>query len=334
MSSSVEIELDNAPVDMVSSLHFSPATADHLLVSAWDGSVRLYDVTKDDQLVSVQHRAPVLDIAYPEAARAYSASLDGSVRIVDIEKGTVHTLGTHGNAARSVVWSESYNFLLSGSWDATVRAWDVRSPTPQILAAPHPERVYSMDADKERLVVCMAGRHVRVWDLRMLRERTGHKEPAQVRESSLKFQVRKVACMPEGEGFASSSVEGRIAIDYYDHSENAQAKKYAFKCHRTTVDGVENIFPVNALAFHPTYATLLSGGSDASISIWDIGTRKRIKQLPKFRSAVQAIAVSRGGERIAVGCGDGLEEGDKPVNASVFVRMSGDEAKPKPKTSA
>jgi len=333
MSGPAEIELDNAPVDMVSALHFSPATPDHLLVSSWDGSVRLYDVTKDDQLVSVQHRAPVLDVVYPEPGRAYSAGLDGSVRIVDVEKGTLTTLGTHQSAVRSVVWSPTYNFLLSGSWDATVRAWDVRSPTPQILAAPHPERIYTMDADKERLVVCMAGRHVRIWDLRMLRERTGHKEPAQIRESSLKYQVRKVASMIDGEGFASSSVEGRIAIDYYDHSEGAQSRKYAFKCHRTTIDGVENIFPVNALAFHPVYNTLLSGGSDATVSIWDISTRKRIKQIPKFRAAVQAIAVSKGGERIAIGCGDGLEDGDKPVNASVFVRMSGDEAKPKPKAS-
>lgn len=40
-------------------------------------------------------------------------------------------------------------------------------------------------------------------------------------------------------------------MDYLDPSPEAQVKKYAFKCHRQTVDGVDHVWPVNALAFHP-----------------------------------------------------------------------------------
>jgi cell cycle arrest protein BUB3 len=43
-------------------------------------------------------------------------------------------------------------------------------------------------------------------------------------------------------------------VDYFDTDPSIQAKKYAFKCHRSTAsDNVETIFPVNAIAFHPRH---------------------------------------------------------------------------------
>jgi len=47
------------------------------------------------------------------------------------------------------------------------------------------------------------------------------------------------------------SVEGRVAIEYFDPSAEVQANKYAFKCHRTTVNGVTTLYPVNSIAYHP-----------------------------------------------------------------------------------
>jgi cell cycle arrest protein BUB3 len=32
-----------------------------------------------------------------------------------------------------------------------------------------------------------------------------------------------------------SSIEGRVAVEYFDMSAAQQARKYAFKCHRTSV---------------------------------------------------------------------------------------------------
>ena len=52
-------------------------------------------------------------------------------------------------------------------------------------------------------------------------------------------------------GYATGSVEGRIAVEYFDPSPQAQEKKYAFKCHRQTIEDVDHVWPVNALAFHP-----------------------------------------------------------------------------------
>lgn len=79
-------------------------------------------------------------------------------------------------------------------------------------------------------------------------------------------------------GYATASTEGRIAVEYFDPSPEAQEKKYAFKCHRQTIEDVDHVWPVNALAFHPIYNTFASAGSDGTVSIWDHKVKKRLRQ--------------------------------------------------------
>lgn len=118
-----------------------------------------------------------------------------------------------------------------------------------------------MDLVNNTLVVAMASRLFHIYDIRKM-------DSPQSRESSLKFMTRALACMADGQGtinlsfrvnarsswatgYATASVEGRIAVEYFDPSPEAQEKKYAFKCHRQTIDEVDHVWPVNSLAFHP-----------------------------------------------------------------------------------
>ena len=54
-------------------------------------------------------------------------------------------------------------------------------------------------------------------------------------------------------GYVLSSIEGRVAVEYFDPSPEVQKTKYAFKCHRIKEDGMELIYPVNAISFHGMY---------------------------------------------------------------------------------
>ena len=78
-----------------------------------------------------------------------------------------------------------------------------------------------MDVAGPRVVVACAGRAVNIWDLRKM------SEPEQRRESSLKYQTRAVRVFPDKTGYALSSTEGRVAIEYFDPSPEAQARKCA-----------------------------------------------------------------------------------------------------------
>ena len=50
-----------------------------------------------------------------------------------------------------------------------------------------------------------------------------------------------------------------MAVEYLDTSDEMQQKKYAFKCHRLKEEGIENIFPVNAISFHNVHNTFATG---------------------------------------------------------------------------
>jgi cell cycle arrest protein BUB3 len=223
--------------------------------------------------------------------------------------------------------------------------WDPRASTAQVSSHDLPERVYRTAITGNTLVVALASRLFRLYDVRNLGA-----GPTQERESSLKFMTRSLACMATGQGFATGSVEGRIAVEYFDPSPEAQAQKYAFKCHRATVDDVDHVWPVNALVFHPMYATsgpvfqkcsyldrthryntFASAGSDGTLSLWDHSLKKRLRQYPKYNGGISTLDFNSDGSRLAIGVGDTWDDGVEPsagtVTPSILVRMAGDEAK-------
>lgn len=56
---------------------------------------------------------------------------------------------------------EMSNMLVTGSWDKTLRYWDLRQPNP-VHTQPLPERVYAMDIRYPLLVVALAARKIQV----------------------------------------------------------------------------------------------------------------------------------------------------------------------------
>ena len=190
----------------------------------------------------------------------------------------------------------------------------------------------------------MASRTLHIYDLKSLvlfLEQSGGQPPAhtlelepwQRRESSLKFMTRAVACMPDDAGYASSSIEGRVAVEWFDPSDESQDRKYAFKCHRQHVDGVDVVYPVNALAFHPVFGTFASGGGDGVVALWDGIAKRRIRQYPKYPSSVAALDFSSNGKYLLVGISPGFEDEKDDVpegSVKVMVRELGEtEAKGK-----
>ena len=143
--------------------------------------------------------------------------------------------------------------------------------------------MFTLSVCQNRIVVGTSNRHVLIYDVRNL------SAPEQQRESSLKFQTRCIRCFPNGKGYALSSIEGRVAMEYFDMSAAAQAKKYAFKCHRAVDDkGIDTVYPVNALAFHPTHGTFATGGCDGKVQTCPSCSRSRSRMNRKPSLACDA----------------------------------------------
>lgn len=329
-----EWELKPGAADGVSCVAFCPGTEELLVSSSWDACVRLHDVVRNELKAKYQHRAPALTCCFVDRAHIASGGTDRVVKLFDANTGAESVVGTHDAAVRcleSLPMTRGREALLvSGSWDSTCNFWDARAPRC-VASAKLPGKVFSMSAAEDRVVAALSGRAVVIFDV-------AHSltVPEQQRESSLKYQTRSVRCFPDGTGYALGSVEGRVAIEFFDVEPSVQARKYAFKCHRTrSADGTDTVYPVNAIAFHGGYGTLATGGCDGNVFLWDAINRKRLAQLRKFPTSIASLAFSSTGKMLAIASSYTFEEGEKPDTPpdQIFIREMADaEVKPRPRT--
>lgn len=233
--------------------------------------------------------------------------------------------------------------LVSASWDSTLHVHNTTDPSQPPLAIPLPGKPHALAASPTKLVVAMTARLVHIYDLPTLASALSSPNPQppqpwQQRESSLKFLTRAVACMPNDAGYATSSIEGRVAVEWFEDSAESQARKYAFKCHRQAAPeeegGGDVVYPVNALAFHPVYGTFASGGGDGTVALWDAEAKRRMRQYQKFPEAVAALGFSGDGRYLAIGVCPGFETGMEDYSGEgrtkIFIRELGEtEAKGK-----
>ncbi|RIB11754.1 mitotic checkpoint protein BUB3-like protein [Gigaspora rosea] len=322
-----QFELFDPPSDAISSIVFSPISPIHLLVSSWDKTIKLYNAEENSLRGSYNHDAPVLDCCMSDETHVYSGGLDNCIKSFDINTHTGFIVGSHENAVKCVEYSIDNNLIISGSWDQTVRTWDVRDKDSQtgVYRMDNGGKVFAISLVSYRLVVATAARQFYIYDIRNM------SEVLQSRESSLKFMTRCVKCMPNKEGYACSSIEGRVAVEFFDPSPEVQQRKYAFKCHRKMIDGIDTVYPVNALAFHPTHGTFASGGADGVVNIWDGVNKKRLRQYPQYPTSIASLDFNKDGQYLAIASSYTFEEGEKdhPPD-SVFIRhISENECKPR-----
>lgn len=328
-------------------------------MSSWDKFAYVYELIDGKtcrQITKIEHRAPVLDVCFgKDDNEIYTACLDWDVRRyalgncgrwvevdsisrIDVGAGTQTVLSTHDNGVRSVVYSKEHALVVSAAWDSTLHihpgAADAHWSTATINL---PSKPYSLAVSSSKLVVAMANRALHIYELEALANECKSSanslqnrldiEPWQRRESSLKFMTRAVDCMPNDEGYASSSIEGRVAVEWFDPSNESQARKYAFKCHRQPEGDVDVVYPVNTVAFHPIHGTFATGGGDGVLAIWDAIAKRRIRIYPKLASSIAATSFSSNGKYLATAISPGAEDGKDEIPAGsigIFIRELGE----------
>jgi len=317
-------------------------------------NVHLYDGLSGARQAVLPHGAPVLDATFDtDATTIYSAGLDNLIKRTDISTSqqTLSVLGHHDAPVKCVEWLPSRGLLASAGWDSALKLWDPRlnpqSGPVSILTLPG--KAFSMSSndtghsDDARLVVATSGRHVEIYDILLLGttsttiENSNTAVPGHTsRESSLKFQSRCVRCFPSGKGYAISSIEGRVGIDYFDPSETSQAKKYAFKCHRKAEMGKDIVYPVNSIAYNNVHGTFVTGGCDGVVNFWDGSNKKRLHQVHGYPTSIAATAFNNDATVLAVASSYTYERGDAehPADAVYLRKVAPAEILPRQKSTA
>jgi cell cycle arrest protein BUB3 len=279
-----------------------------------------------------------------------TAGLDGSIHKFKISTSEIQNVGSHylpdkitnantnaDDCACSCIKALSNHYVASAGWDSMFYIWDTKTlnnaPVAKIQL---PDKAFSMDAiplrdsnkhqqeqqkehhqhsihnntESYRIAISTAGKRLIIIDVHQLNTPTPTATITLNRESSLKYQSRICKFFPDGIGLAIGSIEGRVAIEFLqelDVSPPSNMKKYAFKCHRSN----DIVYPVNALAFHPTLGTFASGGCDGTVVTWDGLHKKKLTVLPLFETSIAALAFNHDGTQLAIASSYTFEEGDK-----------------------
>ena len=115
------------------------------------------------------------------------------------------------------------DMLATGSWDKTVKFWDLRQQQPA-MSVNMQDRVYTMDVrNNSIMVVGCAERYINIFDL-------SSSNPSQFKtvQSPLKWQTRVVSCFTDATGFAVGSIEGRCAIQYANEKDSRYVHPFPF----------------------------------------------------------------------------------------------------------
>ncbi|SCU97908.1 LADA_0H09230g1_1 [Lachancea dasiensis] len=303
-----DIVLQNPAEDSISDIAFSPQQDFLFSVSSWDKKVRVWDVNGGAAQcrAEYQHQGPVLTTRWSDdGTKIASGGCDNAVVVFDVATGQSQQIGAHDSAVKCLRYVRcgptNTECLVTGSWDKTVRYWDMRQPQP-VSTLSMPERVYCMDSKQKLLVVGTAERHIAVIDLN---------NPAAIFKTSmspLKWQTRSIACYIEGNGFAIGSIEGRCAIQYVDEQEQRKSG-FSFKCHRVQQQATgpaggrstteSQVYPVNSIVFHPVHGTFATAGGDGTFHFWDKNQRHRLKGFPSLQASIPACNFNRSGSVFA-----------------------------------
>jgi mRNA export factor len=300
-----DVLVTSPPTDGVSSITWSPK-ANIFVATSWDNQARCWEWNGSmaTPKISISHQQPVLCSGWSkDGMRVFTGGCDNVGKLWTLQTGQAVDVAKHDAPIKTIFFIDELQMLCTGSWDGSLRYWDLRQSTPAAVVQ-MPERVYCMDVLFPLAVVATAERKVLIYNL------NNPKVEYKKLDSPLKYQSRSLACFPDKKGFALGSIEGRVAIH---HVENADASKnFAFKCHR---DG-NNVYAVNSISFHPGFGTFSTAGSDGTFHFWDKSSKQRLQKFEKMPQPIPCSSFNMDGSLFAYACSYDWSKGTDNYNPS------------------
>ncbi|AHJ28741.1 serine/threonine protein kinase [Nodularia spumigena CS-584] len=197
----------------------------------------------------------------------------------------LQTLSEHFDSVSSVAYSRDGQTLASGSWDKTIKIWDVTTGNLLQTLTGHSNSINSVaySHDGQTLASGSWDKTIKIWNVttgNLVQTLTGHSE-----------NIWCVAYSPDGQTLASASVDRTIKL--WDVSTGKLLQTFPGHSHS-----------INSVAYSHDGQTLASGSSDKTIKLWDVSTGKLLQTLSGHSEAVVSIAFSPDGQTLASGSAD------------------------------
>ena len=201
------------------------------------------------------HADMVRTLAFsPDERTLASGSLDGSVKLWDVESGALLWAAWQTKGTNCLAFAPGGRLLASGGYEASVRLWDPKLGTA-LQELPHPGTVFSLawSPDGHLLASGDVAGTIRLWEI--------GPSPATCVEvlAGHSSWVPGLAFAPDGRTLASASWDGSVKL--WELGEEGRL------CVGQTLVGHTD--GVRCVAWSPDGATLASGSFDHTIRLWD-----------------------------------------------------------------
>ena len=213
---------------------------------------------------SLTHGGSVQAVAYSPINSSLIASAGGThtIKLWDLEGGTVTTLGSHKDTVNSIAFSPDGQQLVSASDDYTFKLWNVPSKRHFSTLSHITDRVrsqikavaFSPDGQK----IATAGWHVKIWDIHTLRE------IMTLRHGEWVFAV---AFSSDGQFLAMGDGSGQIRVRNLRNQQDVAQLR-----------GDPDF--ITAVKFSPDNQTLASAGVNLGVKLWKLPNWEQIGTLP------------------------------------------------------
>ena len=315
--------------DTVQCMRFFPSkNINYFASGGWDSKLRIFEVKYDitgpsgnnnivniisNQINLCQHSSPILTLSwFGQQGALFSGCFDGSINYIDCQKNILTKIGDHKYGCREVIFLDKFNLLLSGGYDGILKLWDIRDNKGPITSFQFNNKVYTMSYAKNLLIVGLSENILSYFNLGNLQR--SKFQPELIYNSHIKDQIKKVAALKDGDGYAEGNSTGRIAVKYidfnnpkfdYEINELKTERDFSFRCYRELKDNVVYSYHVNDIAVNPEYGTICTAEGDGHYRIWDLDKRARVYDRKNFidRTPLTACEYNLKGDLLAYASG-------------------------------
>ena len=260
---------------------------------AQQNAVRQHDAAAAGQLVNESEalgdRNPTISKLLSVAAWRIHPSEDARYAMLAAAASpAIAGLIGHADRVHSVAFSPDGKILASGSYDRTIRLWNVATHSPIGKLTGNAGEVYSVAFSHDGRTLASGGDDgtVRLWDVRTHRQLG---QPMNGHDG----EINSVAFSPDGTTVASGG-------------ENGTVRLWDVRTHRQLGSALTgHVRKVWSVAFSPDGRTLASGGADGTVQSWDVATHLPVGYIASNGHPILSVAFSPDGRTLASGGADG-----------------------------